>query len=654
MLAGERFCGRCGALAPDSGAPPTLSDGTGSSPWDIILRQLRENTLGEFDIKRELGRGGMAAVYLAHEIALNRKVALKVMAPGLILGEGMLERFRFEAVTVANLAHPHIVRMHAVREAGDMHFFVMQYLPGRSLERVVRVNGPLPIPIIRVILSQVGNALGYAHKRGVIHRDIKPANILFDVGGDAIVTDFGIAKLDEESGQTLSGSVVGTPSYMSPEQCYARKLTGASDQYSLGIVAFEMLTGSAPFVGAAYPVMQGHTHGTMPSIAVLRPDCPPDLEVTVNRMLSREAGDRFASMADAVKAISAQSLDEYDGLRREMITLAAIEENAALDASIPTLRSPIPTTKPTRSRATGKAADVSQAASRTVTGSSGSGERTVVASDLSAADQHSEKPAGTRRLLSIGLPALAAAAALIFYVANRSTETVTSASLTANGAGAQVSPRDSVPAPATTAAPAATVATLSDTTARPPEVVPPKLPATSPDKPLTKPSGSAAQNSNANRPIPPAQSAPRDSVTRPLPSTSALTALAEPPARAPEKSGKSAAELRTELEGSIHAYASAIETRDYARMRAVYPNIQQSQLDAYRTFFDFARDVKVFVQNIDVTDALTSAVGSEAHARVSYTIQYHNNSTRKDEREPAQWQVTLQRSANGWQLVSLR
>ena len=142
----------------------------------------------------------MAAVYLARDLALNRRVAIKVMAPGLLLGPGTMERFKQEAVTVANLQHVHIVAIYGVRQIGDLHFFVMQFVPGRTLEGVLRDVGALPIPVVRAWLFQIGSALGYAHRRGVIHRDIKPGNILLNADGEAIVTDFGIAKVAESPG----------------------------------------------------------------------------------------------------------------------------------------------------------------------------------------------------------------------------------------------------------------------------------------------------------------------------------------------------------------------------------------------------------------------------------------------------------------------
>ncbi|HSB55947.1 MAG TPA: serine/threonine-protein kinase, partial [Gemmatimonadales bacterium] len=193
---GDRFCGHCGSSQDGATITPGMIEPE-SSPWDEVLERLRKATLGEFQIKRELGRGGMAAVYLAHDIALNRKVAIKVMSPGLLMGPGMVERFKQEAITVANLNHPHIITIHAVRQMAGLHFFVMKLIAGRSLELVVKDGGRLPVPVVQAILYQVGSALAYGHRRGVIHRDVKPGNILMDEDGNAIVTDFGIAKVRE-------------------------------------------------------------------------------------------------------------------------------------------------------------------------------------------------------------------------------------------------------------------------------------------------------------------------------------------------------------------------------------------------------------------------------------------------------------------------
>jgi hypothetical protein len=274
-------------------------------PVRSTLRQaLRDATLGEYEIMNELGRGGMATVFLAHDTSLDRKVAIKVLAPHLLQGEGMAERFKLEARTAAQLSHPHIIPIYAVKETADTLFFVMKHVEGRPLDDIIKKSGQLSIAMARDILIKVGSALGYAHRRDVVHRDIKPGNVMIDDEGTPIVTDFGIAKVARATGLTQTGTTIGTPSYMSPEQCQAKDVTGASDQYSLGVVAFEMLTGTLPFEGdSAVATMYKHCHDPVPPISDFRPDCPPDLVETVTRMLAKDPADRWPSMEAAVRRL---------------------------------------------------------------------------------------------------------------------------------------------------------------------------------------------------------------------------------------------------------------------------------------------------------------------------------------------------------------
>ncbi len=288
-----------------------------------MVQRLRRATAGEFEVGRELGRGGMAAVFLAHEISLDRKVAIKVMSPGLLMGDGMIDRFKREAITIAHLNHPNIVSCYSVRQAGGLHFFVMRYIRGRSLDQLIQDSGRLPLPIVRSILCQVGSALTYAHRSRVVHRDIKPANILIDEDGNAVVTDFGIAKVAELPGHTHTGALVGTPAYMSPEQCSGEDVSGASDQYSLGAVAYEMVTGTAPFTGSTLTVMQSQVEHAPPAIRDRCPECPADLEAAILRMLAKDPAERFPNMAEAKAALGAVPLMEDDPLLAELSRLAA-------------------------------------------------------------------------------------------------------------------------------------------------------------------------------------------------------------------------------------------------------------------------------------------------------------------------------------------
>ncbi len=371
---GDRFCPQCGAgpfvcarcsepllegalSCPSCGTPayPTAiheSDASPQdeqdSPWAEVAERLRRATLGEFEIGRELGRGGMAAVFLAHEISLARKVAIKVMSPGLLMGEGMIDRFKREAITIAHLNHPNIVSVHSVRQAEGLHFFVMRYIQGRSLEQVIEEAGRLPIPIVRSILCQVGSALTYAHRSRVVHRDIKPANILIDEDGNAVVTDFGIAKAAESPTQTHSGALVGTPAYMSPEQVRGAEVSGASDQYALGVVAYQMITGVAPFTGSTITVMQAQLQEAPRAIHDLSEDCPPEFEAAILRMLAKDPEARWPSMAEAKVALGAVPLADDDPLRADLIRLAATGHGSSL-SGMPTPMSPAPRTRPSAS-----------------------------------------------------------------------------------------------------------------------------------------------------------------------------------------------------------------------------------------------------------------------------------------------------------------
>lgn len=345
LLPGDRSCPHCGTAAEPAVPYDLLSTQTdASSPMADIVERLRRATLGEFEIGRELGRGGMAVVFLAHEISLDRKVAIKVMSPGLMLGEGMVDRFKHEAITIAQLHHPNIVSVYSVRQAEGVHFFVMRYVRGRSLEQVMQQAGRLPLPIVRSILHQVGSALTYAHRSRVIHRDIKPANILIDEEGNAVVTDFGIAKAAERPSQTLSGVLVGTPAYMSPEQCSGAEVSGASDQYALGAVLYELVTGQPPFAGSTLTVMQAHVERAPRPVRELRDDCPAAVETAILRMLDKDPEARWPRLADAMAALGAAPLAEDDPLRAELIGYAGSDGPVSL-SDVPTPTSPAPRTR---------------------------------------------------------------------------------------------------------------------------------------------------------------------------------------------------------------------------------------------------------------------------------------------------------------------
>ena len=334
-------CGDAIDLAATDGDPSGVV-----SADDQLLIELAHATAGEYQIERELGRGGMAAVYLALDLALGRRVAIKVMIPGLAATDGMADRFLLEARTAAQLSHPNIIPIYAVRNVGRLRYFAMKHVSGRSLDRILAHHGPLPAAIVQSVLTQVGQALEHAHRRGVVHRDIKPANIMIDEDGTPIVADFGIAKVGQGVSLTQTGSTIGTPTYMSPEQCSGRPVTGASDQYSLGCVAFELLAGRPPFTHQdVLPVLLAHVSEVPPPLLALRADCPLELAAAIDKMLAKDPAERWANIAEAIAAAEASPHASNPGVRDELRLLSGAETSPPL-APLPSVPvSPIPVSR---------------------------------------------------------------------------------------------------------------------------------------------------------------------------------------------------------------------------------------------------------------------------------------------------------------------
>ncbi|HWH50979.1 MAG TPA: serine/threonine-protein kinase, partial [Gemmatimonadaceae bacterium] len=226
-----------------------------------LLARLSSALAPAYQVEREIGRGGMAIVFRGRDTRLKRGVAVKLLPPELAFRDDIRSRFLREAEMAARLSHPNIVPIYSVDERDGLVYFVMGLVEGESVGDRIRRTGPLPVAEARRILREVADALAYAHTHGVVHRDIKPDNVLLDgASGRAMVTDFGIARAatEEEGGTrlTATGTAIGTPAYMSPEQCAGdRGIDGRSDLYSLGAVAYQMLTGDPPFAGTSTPAV---------------------------------------------------------------------------------------------------------------------------------------------------------------------------------------------------------------------------------------------------------------------------------------------------------------------------------------------------------------------------------------------------------------
>jgi serine/threonine protein kinase len=325
VSANSRFCVACGTRVTD---PPA-----GSRPGTLALTQPAEEQLlgsvrhalaADYDVEHELGRGGMAVVFKARDKELERTVALKVLPLELTPVATVAERFKREARLAASLDHPHIIPVYRVGQAGGVLYMAMKFIDGRPLDALVASHGPLPLAVVLTVMRAAASAIAYSHEHGIVHRDIKGANILIDRQGRVVVTDFGIARAVESATLTATGVAIGTPHFMSPEQCAGKPVGPQSDQYSLGIVAYQMLTGVVPFDGDSLPeILQHHWFTPPPDASLIRPEIPASLTVAVLRLLAKDPAQRFATTNDLVVAL-------------ESIPFSAIER-AAGEAGLRTL-----------------------------------------------------------------------------------------------------------------------------------------------------------------------------------------------------------------------------------------------------------------------------------------------------------------------------
>jgi serine/threonine protein kinase/alpha-tubulin suppressor-like RCC1 family protein len=262
----------------------------------------------EYEILRELGRGGTAVVYLAREREIGREVAIKVVRATYVEDDEAAARLVREARTVAGLRHPNIVMLHGTRRLADGSLaLIMQYIHGRTLKQEIRERGALPFPDVERILADLGSALAHAQRHRILHRDIKPENVyLEEESGRACLSDFGIARAWDDCALTLPGTAIGTPAYMSPEQVDGAELDARSDIYSLGLVAYEMITGQAPWAGESlFRMIYKQKHEDLPDIADVRPDAPDGLRAVIERALRKNPDERWADAEAFMAALGA-------------------------------------------------------------------------------------------------------------------------------------------------------------------------------------------------------------------------------------------------------------------------------------------------------------------------------------------------------------
>lgn len=318
------------------------------------MTELTGATLGRYQVLARLGRGGMADVYKGFQPSLDRYVAIKVLHPSMVEDPDFVQRFQREAKSVANLRHPNIVQVFDSDRQGEVYYMVMEFLDGptlkSALEEVHRRGEEMPLKVALRIVADVGTALAYAHEMGVVHRDVKPANIMLDRTGRVILTDFGVAKMLTGTKMTVTGTVLGTPAYMSPEQGSGQPGDARSDIYSLGVVLYELATGRLPYdADTPLAVLLKHVHDPLPLPRTVNPALPEEVERILLRALAKDPADRYPN----VQAM----LDDIAGLPPATVPAA---QPGALDTRSLAARAPVsvhaaptPATPPPSTRTTG-------------------------------------------------------------------------------------------------------------------------------------------------------------------------------------------------------------------------------------------------------------------------------------------------------------
>jgi serine/threonine protein kinase len=300
-----------------------------------------ERYIGKYRVTRELGRGGMGAVYLAEQPGLGREVAIKQLVASAAADPAALKRFMQEAQVMARTSHPNLVQVHDLELMGTENYIVLEYVRGKSLRDWIN-QGPIPPPQVFAVMHGVLQALDYAHKRAIVHRDMKPENVLISEDGMVKVADFGIARLTDDSGvggtATKTGTTVGTPQYMSPEQVASSKVDGRSDLYSAGIMFYELVAGQPPFTvsdaDGPFTLMAKHVQAPPKPPSVFQPGLDPTLEQVILKAIAKRPEERFQTGAEFDAAISRAADRMCPGWQR------SLEPGADLSSMVPSAAPP--------------------------------------------------------------------------------------------------------------------------------------------------------------------------------------------------------------------------------------------------------------------------------------------------------------------------
>ena len=556
-----------------------------------VERGIRRAFRPEFRIEGLLGRGGMSLVYLAHEVELNRFVALKVLPLQLTLGSDAAERFKREAKIAASLDHPHIVPIHQVGSRSTFLWFTMKFVKGQSLVELVAERGPLELEECLAYVEQIASALHYAHDRGVVHRDVKPANIMVDENAWALVCDFGVAKAFGAVALTQTGGTMGTPSHMSPEQLYGQPLSGRSDQYSLAIMTYELLAGKPPFSGASLgEILRQHCLEPPPRLSDHRPEIPGHVSDALIRAMSKDPEDRFESVLDFFAALDAQTPGA---------TVEETLEETGEETGLPDL---LETTAPINTWDFGRRSRVPPGHLPLVAGFSGVlfaisvGLASLGAPMPRVSQAQTLEPQRFERFL----PDPIAYEFPIWTVSAAQTNDTTLPA-DAGGAAPPAGRRNSSP-----------VETLS------------KVLEAEEDRPRSVPESTA--------PVTRSQRTPQRTPDR---------VVTSPPRR-------TAPDPRVEIERVVQNLERAIESRDVSRFRAVHRNLTDEDQSAWDGFFQS-------LQTLDVTFTIRDleVAGDSASATLAQTLEYQRKDGSSGQHAD-ELRVSFEKTTSGWRLTAIK
>ena len=568
----------------------------------LSMADAKISDIGKYRIIDLVGEGAMGVVYKAEDSVLGRTVAIKVMNDSIARQEDLRKRFLHEAQAAASLQHPNVVCIYDLGEQDGHLFIAMEFVDGVDLERLIELGEPMSLQARLDIIIDVLTGLAFAHKRGIVHRDIKPANIRIGEDGRAKIMDFGVAHLASSS-MTRTGSFLGTPSYMAPEQITEGKTTPATDIFAVGGVLYQLLAQMKPFDA---PTLQNLffkiiTEKPRP-ISELMPGLPPALDRIVMKAMAKEPSGRYSSAIEMANDLSTV---------RAKLSGPSYPASVSLSAS--------------------------------------------VATALEQARKSSQVRMRKNALIGAGALAAVALIAAAWSLSTRSR----SGELGLTGGTAPITSA-ATEQPAATVTPPSTAITNATSKQQQPAPPPPTRQGRSPTTPRgTRVAGTAKPTNKPAQPVVVAPNIPSrvepsapsanarqetvvsaPPVTAPRPVVTAPAQEAPPPAPAsPSTAG---------ISPTVEAYARAIESRDISAIRRVYPGLTSDQQRNFEQFFQSARNI-----NVTFRVANVEASGYSADARLVGTYEYVT-SAGKTERQPVSFAATLRHDGNTWRLVSVR